>query len=76
LPYSFGILAANQNMILAMNQAQQITAAYDLKEFVSVYTIHGHAAIGYHLTVLVRSLNATAHCETHSGKGRNRYFSA
>lgn len=38
LPYSFGILAANQNMILAMNQAQQITAAYDLKEFVSVYT--------------------------------------
>ncbi len=38
LPFSFGILAANQNMILAMNQAQQITAAYDLKEFVSVYT--------------------------------------
>ncbi|WOR42045.1 hypothetical protein R4T16_12390 [Citrobacter freundii] len=38
LPHTFGILSANQNMILAMNQAQQITAAYDLKEFVSVYT--------------------------------------
>ena len=38
LPYSFGLLTAIQNPILAMNQAQQIQAAYDLKEFVSVYT--------------------------------------
>ncbi|MGK4483111.1 phage baseplate protein [Citrobacter freundii] len=38
LPYTFGLLSATQNMILAMNQAQQIEAAYDIKEFVSVYT--------------------------------------
>lgn len=38
VPYSFGLLNTTQNMILAMNQAQQITSAYDLKEFVSVYT--------------------------------------
>lgn len=38
LPYAFGPLNATQNMILAMNQAQYITAAYDLKDFVSVYT--------------------------------------
>lgn len=38
MPYSFGLLSATQNPILAMNQAQQIQAAYDLKEFVSVYT--------------------------------------
>lgn len=38
LPYAFGLLNATQNMVLAMNQAQQIEAAYDLKEFVSVYT--------------------------------------
>lgn len=38
LPYTFGLLSATQNMILAMNQAQQIEAAYDVKEFVSVYT--------------------------------------
>lgn len=38
LPYTFGLLSATQNMILAMNQAQYITAAYDLKDFVSVYT--------------------------------------
>ena len=38
LPYTFDLLSATQNMILAMNQAQQIEAAYDVKEFVSVYT--------------------------------------
>ncbi|MCW8351679.1 phage baseplate protein [Citrobacter portucalensis] len=38
IPYSFGLLSATQNMMFAMNQAQQITSAYDLKEFVSVYT--------------------------------------
>lgn len=38
LPYSFGLLSATQNAVLAMNQAQQIQAAYELKEFVSVYT--------------------------------------
>ncbi len=38
LPYSFGLLSATQNPILAMNQAQQIQAAYELKEFVAVYT--------------------------------------
>lgn len=36
--YSYGLLNVNQNMILAMNQAQYIQAAYDTKEFVSVYT--------------------------------------
>ncbi|EAA7901435.1 hypothetical protein K9048_000713 [Salmonella enterica] len=37
-PYTYGLLYTNQNMIQAMNQAQQIMAAYELKEFVSVYT--------------------------------------
>lgn len=38
LPYTYGLLYTTQNMIWAMNQAQQIIAAYELKEFVSVYT--------------------------------------
>lgn len=38
MPYTWGLLNTTQNMILAMNQAQYITAAYDLKDFVSVYT--------------------------------------
>ncbi|WP_313124614.1 phage baseplate protein [Pseudescherichia sp.] len=38
LPYTFGLLNVTQNMMLAMNEAQQISAAYELKEFVSVYT--------------------------------------
>ncbi|BBR58946.1 hypothetical protein WP4W18E05_23140 [Klebsiella sp. WP4-W18-ESBL-05] len=37
-PYTFGLLSTNQNMLFAMNIAQQIEAAYNLKEFVSVYT--------------------------------------
>lgn len=36
-PHSFGLLSTTQNPIFAMNQAQQITAAYDADELVSVY---------------------------------------
>lgn len=38
MPYMYGFLHTTQNMIFAMNQAQQIIAAFDMKEFVSVYT--------------------------------------
>lgn len=38
-PYTYGLLYTNQNMIQAMNQAQQIMAAYELKELFGIHII-------------------------------------